>query len=51
MKKLQSAGVPAKLVVKKKGGHGWLGIDKDVSLLVDWFDEYLKKSGADKKDQ
>ena len=21
------------------------------SLLVDWFDEYLKKSGADKKDQ
>jgi acetyl esterase/lipase len=51
VKKLQSAGVPAKLVVKKKGGHGWLGIDKDVSLLVDWFDEYLKKSGADKKDQ
>ena len=47
--KLQSAGVPAKLVVKKKAGHGWLGIDKDIELLADWFDLYLKKAGAMKK--
>ena len=50
VKKLQSAGVPCKLVVKKNAGHGiWPGMDKDVSLMVDWFDQYLLKKGADKK--
>jgi acetyl esterase/lipase len=49
VKKLESAGVPAKLVVKKKCGHGWLGIDKDAALLVDWFDEHLKKPAVEKK--
>ena len=49
VEKLKSAGVPAKLVVKKRAGHGWLGIDKDIELLADWFDHYLKKAGAMKK--
>jgi acetyl esterase/lipase len=40
--KLEEAKVPAKLVVKPGAAHGWAGIDKDVSTLVDWFDEYLK---------
>ena len=49
VKKLESVGVPSKLVVKKNGGHGaWPGIEKDVSSMVDWFDEYLKKPGAEK---
>ena len=49
VKKLESVGVPAKLVVKKKAGHGWLGIEKDAALLVDWFDQYLKKPTVEKK--
>jgi acetyl esterase/lipase len=50
VKKLESAGVPSKLVVKKNAGHGvWPGMDKDVSLMVDWFDEYLKKPGGEKR--
>jgi acetyl esterase/lipase len=49
VKKLESVGVPAKLVVKNKAGHGWLGIEKDAALLVDWFDEYLKKPGVARK--
>ncbi len=50
VKKLQSAGVPNKLVVKKNAGHGvWPGMDKDVSTMVDWFDEYLTKPGPDKR--
>jgi acetyl esterase/lipase len=41
--KLKAAGVPADLVVKKGGGHGWSGIDKDAERFADWFDQYLKK--------
>jgi acetyl esterase/lipase len=41
--RLEKAGVPARLVVKKGAGHGWGGMDKDAALLADWFDTYLKK--------
>lgn len=34
--------VPCELVVKPKAGHGWGGLDKDVKLIADWFDKYLK---------
>ena len=40
--KLKEVGVPAKLIVKKGCGHGWLTILKDTETLADWFDEYLK---------
>ena len=43
IKKMQSAGIETKLVVKKGAGHGWLGIEKDISQLADWFDRYLSK--------
>jgi acetyl esterase/lipase len=43
VKKLEKAGVAAKLVVKKGRNHGWEGMDKDVASLADWFDKYLKK--------
>ncbi len=49
VKKMQSAGVQAKLIPKKGAGHGWLvGLDKDLNVLVDWFDQYLKKPGSEK---
>jgi acetyl esterase/lipase len=41
--KLKDVGVPAKLVVKKGCGHGWLTILKDTESLADWFDQYLKE--------
>jgi acetyl esterase/lipase len=41
--KLKTVGVETKLVVKKGAGHGWLGLDKDLTQLADWFDKYLKK--------
>jgi dipeptidyl aminopeptidase/acylaminoacyl peptidase len=44
VEKLEKAGVDTKLVVKKGAGHGWLGLDKDETQLVDWFDKYLKKA-------
>jgi len=43
--KLQEAGVPHKLVVRPGAGHGWPGLDKDLSLFADWFDEHLKAGG------
>jgi acetyl esterase/lipase len=41
--KMKAAKVPCELVVKKKGGHGWGGIEKDFAVLADWFDKYLLK--------
>jgi dipeptidyl aminopeptidase/acylaminoacyl peptidase len=41
--RLKKVGVPAELVVKKDAGHGWGGMDKDMSTIVDWFDKYLQK--------
>jgi len=40
--KLKEVGVPAKLIVKKGCGHGWITILKDTETLADWFDKYLK---------
>jgi acetyl esterase/lipase len=39
--KLKEAGVPAELVVKKGGGHGWAHWEKDLKAVGDWFDKYL----------
>jgi dipeptidyl aminopeptidase/acylaminoacyl peptidase len=39
--KLKENNVPCELVVKKGAAHGWLGMDKDVATLADWFDKYL----------
>jgi acetyl esterase/lipase len=40
---LKKAGVPAELVVKKGKGHSWIGMDKDMATILDWFDKHLKK--------
>jgi acetyl esterase/lipase len=43
--KLKEAGVPAKLVVHKDGGHPWPDFWRvDSPQLADWFDQYLKPS-------
>jgi acetyl esterase/lipase len=39
---LEKAGVPVKLVVKAGQGHGWANWIKDMAILADWFDVYLK---------
>ncbi len=41
-KKCKEAGVPFKLVVKPGASHGWAGIEKDMVIFADWFDEHLK---------
>ncbi len=40
--KLQENKVPCELVVKKGADHGWIGMEKDLSTMADWFDKYLK---------
>ena len=42
VQKLKDAGVEAKLVVKPGAGHGWGGIDKDLTGCAEWFDAHLK---------
>jgi acetyl esterase/lipase len=39
--KLKECGVACELTIKPGKGHWWLGIEKDVPALVDWFDKYL----------
>ena len=45
VKKLNDAGVEAKLVTKPGAAHGWADQAKDMVLIADWFDAHLKKSG------
>jgi acetyl esterase/lipase len=40
---LKKVNVPAKLVVKEGGDHGWGGMDKDIKQFVEWFDVHLAK--------
>jgi acetyl esterase/lipase len=47
--KLKSSGVETKLVVKKGAQHGWPDLVKDVAIIADWFDEYLKPNKEDTK--
>jgi acetyl esterase/lipase len=41
--KLKEVGVPAQLVTKPGAQHGWLGIEKDMQTIGDWFDKYLNR--------
>lgn len=42
MARLKELGVPSKLEVRPGKGHGWPEIGKDLEVLADWFDQYLK---------
>jgi acetyl esterase/lipase len=39
--KCKEVGAPFKLIVKPGADHGWPGIEKDVVVCADWFDEHL----------
>jgi acetyl esterase/lipase len=41
-KKCKEAGVTFRLDVREGKEHGWTGMDKDVALCADWFDEHLR---------
>jgi acetyl esterase/lipase len=44
VKRLNDAGVEAKLVTKPGAAHGWADQAKDMVLIADWFDAHLKKA-------
>jgi dipeptidyl aminopeptidase/acylaminoacyl peptidase len=33
---------PMKLIVREGKEHGWSGIEKDMVIFADWFDEQLR---------
>jgi acetyl esterase/lipase len=39
--RLEKAGVPARLIVKEGGAHGWRGIEQDLDVVAEWFAERL----------
>ena len=41
-KKCREVGAPFKLIVKPGADHGWPGMEKDIAVLADWFDEHLR---------
>jgi acetyl esterase/lipase len=41
-KRCQEAGAPCKLIVREGKDHGWPGMDKDMAVFADWFDEHLR---------
>jgi acetyl esterase/lipase len=43
IKKLQDAGVEAKLVPKPGAGHGWANMQPDLVTIAEWFDTHLRK--------
>jgi dipeptidyl aminopeptidase/acylaminoacyl peptidase len=42
VKRCEAFGVKAKLVVREGKGHGWPGLNQDLRILADWFDEHLR---------
>jgi acetyl esterase/lipase len=40
--KCKEAGAPFKLIIKPGADHGWAGMDKDMAVFADWFDEHLR---------
>jgi acetyl esterase/lipase len=42
VKRCEESGNTAKLIVREGKEHGWGGMDKDMALFADWFDEHLR---------
>ena len=40
-KRVQSVGSPIQVIVKPGKDHGWAGMDQDMKVFADWFDEHL----------
>ncbi len=45
VKKCEEVGAPVKLVVRPGADHGWAGMDKDLLVFADWYDEHLRGIG------
>lgn len=41
-KRCQEVGAPYKLIIKPGKDHGWPGMDADMKVFADWFDEHLR---------
>jgi acetyl esterase/lipase len=40
--KCKEAGATFKLIIREDKDHGWAGMDKDMVIFADWFDQYLR---------
>ena len=38
----REVGAPFRLIVREGADHGWTGMEKDMALFADWFDEQLR---------
>jgi acetyl esterase/lipase len=45
---LKAAGGSAELIVKKGGGHPWMTIFEEITIMADWFDHHLFDAKPDK---
>jgi acetyl esterase/lipase len=43
-KRCEEAGASYKLIIKPGKNHGWPGMDADLRVFADWFDEHLLKA-------
>jgi acetyl esterase/lipase len=41
-KKCREAGATFRLITKAGADHGWTGMEKDIAIFDDWFDEHLR---------
>ena len=46
IEKLKAQGVPAKIDIRPGLGHGWPTMNKDYSLIADWFEKYCVAAPA-----
>jgi acetyl esterase/lipase len=44
VERARASGATAKLIVKEGKQHGWPGLEKDLAVCADWFDEHLRES-------
>jgi acetyl esterase/lipase len=42
VKKCREVNAPVKLELRPGKDHGWTGMEKDIALFADWFDEHLR---------
>jgi len=41
VKRCEELGSPAKLITREGKSHGWSGLEKDMEVFANWFDEHL----------
>jgi acetyl esterase/lipase len=44
VKKCEEVGSSVKLISREGKLHGWAGMDKDMEIFADWFDQHLRRS-------